>query len=122
MYVVGEIFFKKQWTRAKPTLSGFSWNLGLCAFLFSPPSPRADPYANTEEKDATPMDIAVKKDNFEVLVVLAGFAEVPADTKLNFLRMILENKGEEQYAAEFKKNLEGLSVSEVGSRVSRSSS
>ena len=69
------------------------------------------------------MEIAVEKDNFEVLVVLAGFAEVPAEMKLDFLGMILD-KGEDkiQYAAEFKKNLEGLSVSEVGSRVSRSSS
>ena len=67
------------------------------------------------------METAVEKDNFEVLVVLAGFAEVPAEMKLDFLGMILD-KGEEQYAAEFKKNLEGLSVSEVGSRVSRSSS
>merc|ERR1719430_3064384 len=33
--------------------------------------------------------------------------------KLDFLRMILENKGDDQYAAEFKKNLEGLTVSEV---------
>ena len=69
------------------------------------------------------METAVEKDNFEVLVVLAGFAEVPAEMKLDFLGMILD-KGEDkiQYAAEFKKNLEGLSVSEVGSRVSRSSS
>ena len=69
------------------------------------------------------MEIAVEKDNFEVLIVLAGFAEVPAEMKLDFLGMILD-KGEDkiQYAAEFKKNLEGLSVSEVGSRVSRSSS
>merc|ERR1719209_2630299 len=72
----------------------------------------ADPHANTEEKEATPMEIAAQKDNFEVLVVLAGFAEVPAEMKLDFLGMILD-KGEEQYAAEFKKNLEGLSVSEV---------
>ena len=60
------------------------------------------------------MEIAMERDNCEVLVVLAGFAEVSAEMKLDFLRMVLENKGEEQYAAEFKKNLEGLSVSEVG--------
>merc|ERR1719339_367646 len=78
-----------------------------------------DPHANTEEKEATPMEIAVERDNFEVLVVLAGFAEVSADKKLDFLRMILKNKGFEQistpceYVEEFKKNLEGLSVSEV---------
>ena len=61
------------------------------------------------------METAVEKDNFEVLVVLAGFAEVPAEMKLDFLGMILD-KGEDkiQYAAEFKKNLEGSSVSEVG--------
>ena len=73
------------------------------------------------------MEIAVERDNFEVLVVLAGFAEVSADIKLDFLRMILENegdkhymeefkKGDEQYVEEFKKNLEGLSVSEVSWR------
>jgi len=79
----------------------------------------ADPHANTEEKEATPMEIAVERDNFEVLVVLAGFAEVSADKKLAFLRMILEDKGFEQistpceYVEEFKKNLESLSISEV---------
>ena len=73
------------------------------------------------------MEIAVEKNNFEVLIVLAGFAEVSADMKVDFLRMILENKGEEQistpceYVEEFKKNLEGLSLSEVGSKVCRRS-
>ena len=60
------------------------------------------------------MKIALEKNKFEVLVVLAGFAEVPAEMKLDFLGMILENEEGEQHAAEFKKNLEGLSVSEVG--------
>ena len=60
------------------------------------------------------MEIALERDNFEVLIILAGFAEVSADMKLDFLGMILENEGGENYAAEFKKNLEGLSVSEVG--------
>ena len=60
------------------------------------------------------MEIAVQRDNFEVLIILAEFAEVPPEMKADFLRLILENEGEEQYAAEFKKNLEGLSVSEVG--------
>merc|ERR1712108_3957 len=36
--------------------------------------------------------------------------------QLDFLKMILENDGEKQYAAEFKKNLEGLSSCEVGSQ------
>ena len=72
------------------------------------------------------MEIAVERDNFEVLIVLAGFAEVSTDMKLDFVRMILENKGEEristpcEYVEEFKKNLEGLSISEVGSKVCRS--
>ena len=60
------------------------------------------------------MKIALEKNKFEVLVVLAGFAEVPAEMKLDFLGMILEHEDGEQHAAEFKKNLEGLSVSEVG--------
>jgi len=59
------------------------------------------------------MEIAVNRDNFEVLIILASFAEVPADKRLDFLGMIVEHEGEEQYAAEFKKNLEGFSVSEV---------
>ena len=59
------------------------------------------------------MEIAVERDNFEVLIILAGFAEVSADMKLDFLGMILENEGDENYSAEFKKNLEGLSVPEV---------
>merc|ERR1719352_1380443 len=77
----------------------------------------ADPHANTEEKEATPMEIAVEKDNFEVLIILAGFAEVSADMKVDFLRMILEDKGHKQistpceYLEEFKKNLEGVSIS-----------
>merc|ERR1719209_289683 len=76
----------------------------------------ADPHANTEDMESSPMEIAMERDNCEVLVVLAGFAEVSAEMKLDFLRMVLENKGEEQYAAEFKKNLEGLSVSEVAEK------
>jgi len=65
------------------------------------------------------MEIAVEKDNFEVFIVLAGFAEVSADKKVDFLRMILEDKGHKQiatpceYVEEFKNNLEGLSISEV---------
>ena len=59
------------------------------------------------------MEIAAEKNNVDVLVVLAGFAEVPAEMKVDFLGMILENKEGEQYVTEFKKNLEGLSVSEV---------
>ena len=58
------------------------------------------------------MEIAFQ--HFDVLVILASFAEVPADKRLSFLKMILEHEGEKQYAALFKKNLEGLSVSEVG--------
>ena len=60
------------------------------------------------------MEIAVQRDHFGVLIILASFAEVPADKRLDFLKMILKHEGEEVYAAEFKKNLEGLSVSEVG--------
>ena len=66
------------------------------------------------------MEIAVERDHFGVLIIMASFAEVPEDKRLDFLKMILKHEGEEQYAAEFKKNLEGLSVSEVGSRVCRS--
>jgi len=73
----------------------------------------ADPHANTDWREKTPMEIAVERDNFEVLIILAGFAEVSADMKLDFLGMILENEGDENYSAEFKKNLEGLSVPEV---------
>ena len=67
------------------------------------------------------MEIAAEKNNVDVLVVLAGFAEVPAEMKLDFLGMILENEEGEQHAAEFKKNLEGLSVSEVGKHDANSS-
>ena len=59
------------------------------------------------------MEIAVQRDHFGVLIILASFAEVPADKRLDFLKMILKHEGNEMYAAEFKKNLEGSSVSEV---------
>ena len=59
------------------------------------------------------MEIAVERDHFGVLIILASFAEVPADKRLDFLKMILKLEGKEVYAAEFKKNLEGSSVSEV---------
>ena len=62
----------------------------------------------------SPMEIALERNNLDVLLVLATFAQVPADKGLDFLKAILEHKGEGQYAAEFKKNLEGFSVSEVG--------
>ena len=59
------------------------------------------------------MEIALARNNVDILILLASFAEVPAC--LDFLKMILQYKGEEQYAAEFKKNLECFSVSEVRS-------
>jgi len=74
----------------------------------------ADPLANTKDKEATSMEIAVEQDNFEVLIILlAGFAGTSAKMQLDFLKMILENDGEKQYAPEFKRNLEGLSSCEV---------
>ena len=89
-------------------------------FDLSHSAPRADPHANTEDWELTPIEIAVNRDNFEVLIILASFAEVPANKRLDFLGMIVEHEGEEQYAAEFKKNLEGFSVSEVMGEVWKS--
>ena len=103
--------------RAKQTLSEFSWNLGSHHSCLPPhPHPRADPNAKAEEKQMTPMEIALSsgRGSFEMLIILAGFAELPAEKKLDFLGTILENEGDEQYAAEFKRNLKGFSVSEVG--------
>ena len=68
------------------------------------------------------MEIAVEQDNFEVLIILlAGFAGTSAKMQLDFLKMILENDTEKQYAPEFKKNLEGLSPSEVGDKITNQS-
>ena len=115
-----EIFFKMLCLGAKLTLSGFSSNLGSATILSSRHlflRCRADPLANTKDKKTTSMEIAVEQDNFEVLIILlAGFAGTSAKMQLDFLKMILENDGEKQYAPEFKKNLEGLSSCEVGSQ------
>ena len=66
------------------------------------------------------MEIALERDIFDVLIILASFAEVPEDKCLDFLGTVVKYEGEEQYAAEFKKNLEGFSVSEVMGEVWKS--
>ena len=53
--------------------------------------------------------------NFEMLMLLAGFVntETPLHAKLNILKEILERGEKDEFAEEFKKNLDGLSASEV---------
>lgn len=55
---------------------------------------------------------------FSILMLLAGFvnAETPPHTRLNILKIILERGEKHEFADEFKKNLDGLSVSEVRGR------
>ena len=80
---------------------------------------RVDPHASTKDKETSPLEIAVEQDKFDLLIILlAGFAGTSSTKmKLEFMKMILENDGEKQYAPEFKKILEGLSSSEVGDKI-----
>ena len=66
------------------------------------------------------MEIAVARAHynrgyFSILILLAGFvnAETPSHTRLGILGEILERGVKEEFVEEFKKNLVGLSVSEV---------
>ena len=57
---------------------------------------------------------------FSILILLAGFvnAETPSHTRLGILGEILERGVKEEFVEEFKKNLVGLSVSEVRASIS----
>jgi len=79
----------------------------------------ADPNRATEGFEKTPMEIAlgrVYSYTFEVLMLLAGSVndETPTSTKLKILSEMMEWYFlDGNYAEEFKKNLDGLSVAEV---------
>ena len=90
--------------------------------------PRADPNRATEGCEKTPIEIAMGvllfedgsyvhyRQNFEMLMILASFvnAETTVSTKFDILKVILErDEKSESYPEQFKKNLMGLSVSEV---------
>ena len=71
------------------------------------------------------MEIAVARAHynrgyFSILILLAGFvnAETPSHTRLGILGEILERGEKEEFVEEFKKNLVGLSVSEVRASIS----
>jgi len=83
-----------------------------------------DPNRAAEGCQKTPMEIAIyntifsscyKGGYFSILMLLAGFvnAETPPHTRLNILKIILERGEQDEFADEFKKNLDGLSLSEV---------
>ena len=146
MCVNWEISCKVLCSRTKRNLSKSSWNMGnlpfFCRadyhnspeiwaahlFCLSDPFPsRVDPNRAAEGCQKTPMEIAIyntifsscyKGGYFSILMLLAGFvnAETPPHTRLNILKIILERGEKHEFADEFKKNLDGLSVSEVRGR------
>jgi len=80
----------------------------------------ADPTRATAGKSRTPMEFALRYvelgHTFDVLMLLAGTVndETPTSTKLEILSNVMEyNFVEGNYTEEFKKNLDGLPVSEV---------
>jgi len=82
----------------------------------------ADPNRATEGFQETPMEIALERVysyTFDVLMLLAGTVngETPSSTKLRILSEIMElYRVDGIYPETFKKNLDGLSVQEVGKK------
>ena len=90
-----------------------AYNFGLS--LFHSFLLRADPNAVTEEEEATPVEIALEKKNPHLIIKLAQYTEISKGMKLDLPRLLLEKNEEDQDDHEnFKSNLKGLSVSEVG--------
>ena len=97
----------------------------LIVQTLSDPFPsRVDPNRAAEGCQNTPIEIAIrnvifsncyKGGYFSILMLLAGFVntETPLHNKLNILKEILERGETDEFAEEFKKNLDALSASEV---------
>jgi hypothetical protein len=82
----------------------------------------ADPTATCDDRETSPIEIAIKKqDSLEMSVALAEVTEVPENLKFDFLRICLKNGGYERSRKrelqsttdQFKKTLESLPLEEV---------
>merc|ERR1719500_304401 len=72
-----------------------------------------DPAVGTDTKEETSIEIASNRDSTEVLTLLAEFTELPTDIKIKQLKLLVE-RDEENNIDIFKKQLESLSVDQLG--------
>ena len=79
-----------------------------------------DPAGVTLDQQETPMEIAINKEDLEVLKILANFTEVPNKIKHKQLRIMLDREKRGSPSTEFRKLLQSVPVEEVNfSQLSR---
>ena len=110
-----EVCFKMPSLKAKLTLSAFYWNMGavlkIHSFSFTFSFCRIDAKVATEEKEKSPLKIALERDNTEIVVLLceATGEEVPDKVKLEQLSKAMYKEEKEGAKNEFSKILASLS-------------
>ena len=70
-----------------------------------------------DEKQRTPVEIALLKGQVEVLALLAEFTELPESQKLEYLQLMMETD-KEVCLEEFKKQVQSLPLEKVGNNIS----
>ena len=71
-----------------------------------------------DEKQRTPVEIALLKGQVEVLALLAEFTELPESQKLEYLQLMMETD-KEVCLEEFKKQVQSLPLEKVGNNISQ---
>ena len=108
-----EVFFKTPFLKAKLTSSAFCWNMGAVLIFFSLQSffCRVDAKVATDEKEDTPIKIALERDRAEIAVLLceAIGEKVPDKVKLEQLSKAMYKEEKEEAKKEFSKILASLS-------------
>ena len=72
-----------------------------------------DPAGVTLDQQETPIEIAINKEDLDVLKILANFTEVPNKTKHKQLRIMLDKEKKGSPSTEFCKLLESVPAEEV---------
>ena len=73
-----------------------------------------DPAAVTGDQHETPTEIAINKEDLEVLKILANFTEVSNKIKHKQLRIMLDREKRRSPSTEFCDLLESVPANEVG--------
>ena len=72
-----------------------------------------DPAAVTGDQQETPIEIAINKEDLDVLKILANFTEVPNKIKHKQLRIMLDKEKKGSPSTEFCKLLQSVPAEEV---------
>ena len=106
--------------RAKVTLSAFYWNMGAVFKIFSFKKIsivfcRIDPKLATDEKEKTPLKIALDRDNTEIVFLLSEAIgeEVPDKVKLEQLSKAMYKEDKEEGRKRFTELLGYLTPEKV---------